>query len=144
MTMKCLSSAALAAGVVGFALVAAGCTATAEAGPAPPASSGCGQDSSVACTGGGTGYSCAPGDLPSDDDSSLACSIGVASAGETLYCCVSFTSSTCAPDETVQGCTGNSFGFSCTGNDSPDETDSSLVCSAPVSGNSALLYCCTD
>ena len=140
---KRLSSAALAAGLVGFALSVAGCTATATAGPAPPVSSGCGQDSSVACRGG-TGYSCAIGSVPSDDDSSLACSVGVAASDADLYCCVSFTSTTCARDDSVTGCAGYSFGFSCTGNDSPDQTDSSLVCSAPVDGGNALLYCCTN
>jgi hypothetical protein len=144
MTVKRLSSAVLAAGLVGLAFGVVGCTATATAGPAAPASSGCAQDSSVACTGGGAGFSCAIGDIPSDGDPSLACSVGVAAAGEDLYCCVPFTSTTCAPDTTVRGCSGYSFGFSCTGNDRPDETDSALVCSDPVEGNGALLYCCTD
>jgi hypothetical protein len=139
------SSAALAAGLVGLAFCLAGCTATAAAGPPPPAvSGGCALDSSVACRGGGTGFSCAIGDIPSDADRSLACSVGVAGSDADLYCCVSFSSTTCAPDATVRGCAGYSFGFSCTGNDRPDETDSSLVCSDPVDGGNALLYCCTN
>jgi hypothetical protein len=146
MIVKHFSSAAWAAGLAVFGLAGVGCTATATAGPAgpaPPASSGCAPDSSVACTGGGGGFSCAEGDVPSDSDPSLACSVGVVTSGEALYCCVAFTSSSCRPDETVQGCTGYSYGFSCTGNDSPDQTDSSLVCSQPSQGNDALLYCCT-
>jgi hypothetical protein len=43
----------------------------------------------------------------------------------------------------VQGCAGDSFGFSCTGSDTPDEADSSLTCSTATPASGALLYCCT-
>ena len=121
----------------------AGCSATVNAAPSPPGSSGCAQDSSVSCDRA-TGFSCDSSDRPEDTDSSLVCSEGTPAPGAILYCCVSFTSSSCAPDETVGGCTGDSFGFSCTGSDTPDEADSSLVCSPPTPGNGVLLYCCTD
>src|SRR6185437_13252567 len=91
-----------------------------------------------------TGYSCAPGDNPENSDSSLVCSDGTDVSGATLYCCVQFVSSTCEPDDTVVGCAGDSFGFSCTGTDTPDEADPTLVCSQPTDGGDALLYCCTD
>jgi hypothetical protein len=43
----------------------------------------------------------------------------------------------------VQGCTGNSYGFSCSGSAIPSQADTSLTCSAGVPGNGGLtLYCC--
>jgi hypothetical protein len=121
-----------------------GCTATAEVAPPPP---GCAQDSSVGgCRGPSTGFLCGNGESPDQSDSSLVCSDGTPSSdGFVLYCCIQFTSSTCAADPSVQGCRGVSFGFSCTGSDTPDESDSSLNCSPATQGdNGALLYCCTD
>jgi hypothetical protein len=117
----------------------AGCTTTVNA-TAP----GCAADSSVGCSGNAAGYSCGNGDNPAHGDSSLVCSEGtLASDGFTLYCCVQFTTTTCSPDPSVNGCEGNSFGFSCTGADTPDEGDSSLNCSAPTMGNSGeSLFCC--
>ncbi|HEY5146901.1 MAG TPA: hypothetical protein VII82_09040 [Polyangiaceae bacterium] len=127
-------------------LAFAGCTATTEVAPtgAAPAP-GCSPDSSVSgCSGNASGYSCGNGDSPEQTDSSLVCSDGTpASDGFVLYCCIQFTSSTCAPDSTVSGCDGDSIGFSCTGTDTPDQADSSLNCSDSTPGNAgALLYCC--
>ncbi|HEX3769526.1 MAG TPA: hypothetical protein VHV30_01620 [Polyangiaceae bacterium] len=104
----------------------------------------CAQDSSVAgCVGPATGYSCGNGETPDENDSSLVCSDGTpGDSGFTLYCCVQFTSSTCQPDTTVQGCEGSSIGFSCTGTDTPDEADSSLNCSDGTPSGNELLYCC--
>ena len=131
--------AALSLGaVVAASIASTGCSVT-TTGP----SAGCGIDDSVACDHA-TGYSCAPGDDPEASDSSLVCSDGTDVPGATLYCCVQFVSSTCEPDDTVVGCTGYSFGFSCTGTDTPDEADPSLVCSAGTDAGDALLYCCTD
>lgn len=130
--------------VAGCVLGLLGCTANAEV--APPVA-GCAQDSSVAgCASPSTGYSCGNSESPDQSDSSLVCSVGTASGdGLTLYCCIQFTSSTCSADPSVQGCVGDSFGFSCTGTDTPDEADSSLTCSSSTPGdNGALLYCCTD
>ncbi len=138
--LSCLAGAAL-----GAAVLATGCSVNTNnpAPPAPVVAGGCAQDPSVSgCAGNSTGFSCTGGQPPSDP--SLACSVGTPAAGATLYCCVDFSSTTCAPDQSVQGCTGFSFGFSCTGSDRPDEADSSLVCSRPSPGNGALLYCCTD
>ena len=134
--------AALAIALLPFGAVA--CSVNASPGaPAGQAEPGCGQDSTVACDRG-AGYSCIGNGTPEDTDSSLACSDGVEADGATLYCCVTFASSTCMPDDTVVGCTGYSYGFSCTGSDTPDQADSTLDCSQPTQGDSALLYCCTD
>jgi hypothetical protein len=123
----------------------AGCTATTETTPAPPAAAGCAPDSTVdSCSGGASGFSCGNGDTPEQTDSSLVCSDGTqASDGFVLYCCVQFTSTTCSPDSNVTSCEGSSIGFSCTGSDTPDEADSSLNCSQPTPGTSGeLTYCC--
>jgi hypothetical protein len=58
-------------------------------------------------------------------------------------CTASTTDSgaTCAPDDTVP-CSGAS-GFSCSGNDSPDEDDPSLSCSVGVLDSDGNIdYCC--
>jgi hypothetical protein len=133
---------ARAAAIALLSLGAAACSVTAT--PDRPIVPGCGPDDSVPCNHG-AGYSCSPGDDPENSDSSLVCSDGVDADGATLYCCVTYASgSSCAPDDTVQGCTGYSYGFSCTGSDRPDDTDSSLVCSDATPAGGALLYCCTD
>jgi hypothetical protein len=64
--------------------------------------------------------------------------------GSYGYCCTPFSSSpsTCAPDETVTGCTYPAYGFSCALGDDPTMIDASLVCSAPVPVRSTDLYCC--
>ena len=46
-------------------------------------------------------------------------------------------------DPTVEGCVDYSYGFSCTGVDSPSDTDPSLVCSDGTPDGSDTLYCCT-
>jgi hypothetical protein len=125
------------------------CSATVNADVSgEPTVTGCTQDETVqGCTSGSFGYSCDNGDTPDQSDSSLQCSYGVADPnGNTDYCCVSFASSaTCAQDPTVTGCSGASFGFSCTGSDTPSDDDSSLTCSSGVAGNAgSLLYCCEE
>jgi hypothetical protein len=113
-----------------------------------PASSTCLADSSVVgCTGGSYGFSCTSTDTPTDADSSLDCSVATAGPnGASLYCCISFSStSSCAPDSTVVGCTGDSYGFSCTSTDTPEESQPTLNCSDPTTGpNNELLYCCQN
>jgi|HubBroStandDraft_5_1064220.scaffolds.fasta_scaffold151393_2 hypothetical protein len=132
--------------IFGCFLGSVGCTASTDNGSPPAPSSGCTQDSSVSgCDDPSTGYSCDNGDTPDQEDSSLVCSVGTPSGDLTLYCCIQFTSSTCSADPSVQGCTGDSFGFSCTGTDTPDEADSSLNCSTPTPGaGGASLYCCSN
>jgi hypothetical protein len=131
------------AGVAGSLLGVLGCTANADVAPSP--ATGCQPDSSVAgCDSPSNGFSCDTTDSPEQTDSSLVCSAGTPSGGLILYCCIQFTSSSCSADPTVQGCTGDSFGFSCTGTDTPDEADPSLNCSSATPAGGALLYCCTD
>jgi hypothetical protein len=113
-----------------------------------PASSTCiADDSVVGCTGGSYGFSCTSTDTPTDADPSLDCSDPtVDNNGNSDYCCISFSSkSSCAPDASVEGCTGDSYGFSCTSTDTPEESQPSLNCSDPATGpNNELLYCCTN
>ncbi len=98
----------------------------------------------MGCESPSSGFSCGSGDSPDQTDSSLVCSDGTPSSdGLILYCCIQFTSSSCAADPSVQGCAGDSFGFSCTGSDTPEDADSSLNCSSPTPAGGALLYCCT-
>jgi hypothetical protein len=130
----------------------AGCTATASAGPAAPddTSSGstCAMDDTVTgCSSPSTGYSCTGSDTPDQSDSSLVCSYGVqGNAGSTLFCCLApaSASNSCAPDSTVTGCSGASYGFSCSNaSDNPMDEYSNLTCSTPVPGNAgSSLYCC--
>src|ERR1700742_4982301 len=51
--------------------------------------------------------------------------------------------STCSPDDSVIGC-GGAQGYSCTGVDSPDQSDAALTCSSGTLSASATLYCCID
>jgi hypothetical protein len=110
--------------------------------------SSCAPDSTVAgCSGGSYGFSCTSTDAPSDGNPALTCSDSTAGPdGASLYCCVAFTPGTsCMPDSSVVGCSGSSFGFSCTSTDTPDQTQTSLTCSDPTSGpNGEMLYCCTN
>ncbi len=114
----------------------------------------CTYDSSVSgCVTAATGYSCATGANPPDtSDPSLVCSVPTTSNNVDLYCCytntVTATNSTCTQDSTVAGCqpdsAGNpSYGFSCTGSDTPDVDYSNIACSTGTPGTGATLYCCT-
>lgn len=108
----------------------------------------CTFDSSVACSRGASGYSCNAGDTPPDAvDSSLVCSVPTAAGSLDLYCCytevVLVSAVTCAQDPSVPGCVAGSYGFSCTGADSPDTDFSNVTCSAGVATASATLYCCS-
>jgi hypothetical protein len=106
----------------------------------------CNVDTAAGCTDGSTGYSCIGGVLPSSSDPTLACGAGVAGPnGDALYCCIGITSNTCAPDASVTGCTGGSYGFSCTASDTPTQGNPALDCSTPAAGeNGSSLYCCID
>jgi hypothetical protein len=111
----------------------------------PPST--CNVDSAVeGCLGGSVGYTCM-GDRPDDGDVSLVCSDGVAAAaGLTAYCCAPFGTywNDCNVDTSIAGCVDNSYGFSCTGEESPSEADASLVCSAGTPSGSDTLYCCNS
>jgi hypothetical protein len=97
------------------------------------------------------GYSCTSTDAPDDSDPTIECSIGVAdpsASGTTDYCCLigeTFAAGTCAQDDTVGDCTTpGSYGFSCAGTDTPDQTDATLTCSAgvPDADGTSTDFCC--
>jgi hypothetical protein len=106
----------------------------------------CSADASVTgCAAPSAGYSCTATDPPDSMDPTLICSVGVASGGDTTYCCLSgetFAAGTCAQDLSVASCVGGSYGFSCAGTDTPDQTDPSLTCSIGVVSGSDTLFCC--
>jgi hypothetical protein len=120
------------------------------------ASSSCSYDSTVqGCQSGSVGYSCASGSAPPDQaDATLVCSEPTTENGADAYCCFTNTtaassSSTCQEDSSVTGCQPGSYGFSCTGSDTPDMDYSGITCSTPTSGmdaqgDAAMLYCCTN
>jgi hypothetical protein len=126
------------------------CSADTGTGQFCCASSSCNYDASVAgCASGTVGYSCATNAQPPDQaDPTLVCSVPTTSNNVDLYCCYSNTTpppsgATCTQDPTVTGCTADSYGFSCTGTDTPDADFSNLTCSTPTPGSGAMLYCCT-
>jgi len=108
--------------------------------------SSCGYDSSVPCVAG-AGYSCAIGASPPDSsDPTLVCSTPTTTATDDEYCCYTNTitppaGATCAQDPSVSGCAPGSFGFSCSGTDSPTDDFSGITCSAGV-GTAPTTYCC--
>ena len=53
-------------------------------------------------------------------------------------------SSTCSADSTVVGCVGGAQGYSCSGPDSPDQSNTALNCSAGTLTGGDTLYCCID
>jgi hypothetical protein len=105
----------------------------------------CGADASVTgCGGGSAGYSCNGSATP--DPSSLWCSEGIAATGGfTWYCCVPTptVTTTCVQDTNVSCPTPGSFGFACSGTDTPADADATLTCSAGIAGDAGnTLYCC--
>lgn len=123
-------------------------------------SSSCNYDPNVTgCESGTQGYSCATGSpSPDSADPTLVCSVPTTSGNLDTYCCFTNTvtapsGATCEQDPTVSGCqpdsAGNpSYGFSCTGTDTPDMDFSGITCSSGTAGMdaqnaAATLFCCT-
>ncbi|MBI5537490.1 MAG: hypothetical protein HY898_32505 [Deltaproteobacteria bacterium] len=104
----------------------------------------CGANPDVACASGSIGYACTGAYAPPTYNTSLSCGAGTPQAdGVTEYCCTTPTTTTCAVNSTV-GCTSGAAGYSCTGSDTPQQSDTSLTCSAGVAGTAgATNYCCT-
>jgi hypothetical protein len=132
------------------ALAAAGCTASASAGPDDTSvPTGCTADSTLNCEPGSDGYSCDTADRPETEDPSLVCSDDATpdSNGNLDYCCITFatSSSTCTEDDSVTAtCEFPSYGFSCATGDDPTSLDSSLNCSTPTTlSDGSDGYCCT-
>ena len=126
------------------------CSSDNGAGSFCCATSACNYDANVSC-GGATGYSCATGAAPPDSqDATLVCSTATNANGVDTYCCYTDTntaSGTCTDDPSIVGCQPNSegtpsYGFSCTGTDTPDQDFSNITCSTPTDGTSATNYCC--
>jgi len=118
--------------------------------PGPPAT--CAQVSALdGCTAGSVSYACTS-DRPDDGDTNLLCDdgtpgVGADAGGATLYCCAPYGqwASECTPSAHVAGCGAESFGFSCAGATSPDQADTSLVCSQAIAGSGgATDYCCVS
>jgi hypothetical protein len=109
--------------------------------------SSCAYDATLACETGAAGYTCSGTSTPNSVDSSLVCS---EPNSANAYCCFTTneaTASTCTQDQTVTGCQANaqgeqSYGFSCTGADTPDQDYSGITCSTPTAGTGNTLYCC--
>jgi len=99
--------------------------------------------SMVGCADPAFGFACSGGASPADADSRLACSSGAPNGSATTYCCVSSEiAPTCAPAPTIP-CAGASIGFSCTGNASPGESDTSIACNVGSEGEAgATSRCC--
>jgi hypothetical protein len=110
----------------------------------------CTADPTLACDPGTDGWTCTSGTaVPAANGVDYICSVPQKdSAGNDTYCCATttFAPGTCTADPTVAGCAFPSLGFSCAGTDTPDQTDSSLVCSTgtadPATGDT-LFCCCT-
>jgi hypothetical protein len=116
--------------------------------PGPPASCTA-IDALPGCGAGSVSYACA-GDRPDDGDTNLVCDDGVPGPGEdgaatTLYCCAPYGqwASECVPATDVPGCGAESLGFSCSGAVTPDQVDTSIVCSGALAGDGGTHdYCC--
>jgi hypothetical protein len=127
--------------------VAAACTVTTN-----NSSDTCAPDVTVTtCASGTSGYSCTGSDTPDQANTALTCSMGVqGNAGSTIYCCTTGVigddggGTTCAPDTTVTTCASGTTGYSCTGSDTPDESDATLSCGPAAAGNAgSSIYCCS-
>jgi hypothetical protein len=104
------------------------------------------------CVSGTDPYSCAAGaQRPDQADTSKVCSEpNTATPGVDLYCCytpvviVTTSTPTCSEDQSVAGCAAGSFGYSCTGTDTPEMDFANLPCSTGTADPSgAMLFCCT-
>lgn len=139
-----MNAAAMPATVSLLALAGfTGCTSSTVTAAEP---AGCSPDPTVTGCSGSAGFSCNTSATPDQLDSTLVCSDGIPGGhGLVLYCCVTFQSTSCAPDPTVQNCPGSSIGFSCTGAQTPEDTNPTLACGPGALGNAgSLLYCCSD
>ena len=138
--------------IVAGALGVAGCSSSSSGtggggsggGTTEPTITGCTQDSTLNCSGGGFGYACAAGDNPENTDN-LVCSDPTANGSEDDFCCVVDTGvpSGCTPDDNITAACAEGYGFSCAAGDNPDTGDGSLVCSDPTPDGSNDDFCCT-
>jgi hypothetical protein len=105
------------------------------------AASTCQKDSSVACTGSRSGYTCSGADTPAQA-AAVVCEPGKTQGDHTTYCCGTYTAPSCTLFTSASGC--GDYTFSCMGTARPFDSDSSLRCgpgSETTSG--ATLFCCS-
>jgi hypothetical protein len=122
----------------------------------------CSRNSSVQCPPGNVGFECSGTDIPnqgeqgvdqSRSDATLICDIpAMMISGLLGYCCYTPSptpiGSTCLQDQAVPACPSGSFGFACTGPDTPQEDYPRMACNqatvrrANQQGVPATLYCC--
>jgi len=73
----------------------------------------------------------------------VACSFVIALS--VAGCTVVSSPATCSKDTNVTGCIGSSTGYSCSGSDTPTDSNSSLKCgTGSVGAAGATDYCCID
>jgi hypothetical protein len=127
-----------------------GSSSSGSSGGPPPA--GCTVDDTIDCSGGATGYACAIGDNPEDEEPglSLSCSTPAEAAGEVDFCCFSggpWSPASCVPDDDLTAVCPDpdSYGYQCDAGDDPSEFDASLSCSVPTPDADGVHddYCCT-
>ncbi len=125
----------------------AGCSANVTTAPANntpvEVPAGCQNDSSLSCAAG-TGWTCAAGDNPENEQSNLSCSIPTADGPNDDFCCFEWTyGSSCTPDDALTSvCQPGSYGYRCQAGDNPASLDSSLNCSSPTPDGSDDDFCC--
>jgi hypothetical protein len=125
-----------------IAVLTFGCS-TSTTTVSPP--TGCAPDSSLACTAGAVGWTCAAGDNPENEESDLSCSVPQADGANDDFCCFhwGFGTSTCTPDDSITAiCTFPSFGYTCAAGDDPTSLDTSLNCSVPTADGPNDDFCC--
>jgi len=134
------------------ALAGAGCSSSSTSGTVTiTAPAGCTADSTVDCSGGGDGFSCAAGDNPEVEDTSLSCSTPTADGANDDYCCFTFTAgstTTCVADDDLNSACpdADSYGYQCaSASDDPTSLDKSLTCSNGVADadGTDTDFCCT-
>jgi hypothetical protein len=138
--------------LAGLALSAAACRPGLIAGEDDgiTAIPGCTADTTISCSGGAEGFTCAAGDNPESVGPSVSCSTPVLSpSGSDQYCCFRWTygTSSCTPDDILTAaCASGSYGYQCVdAADDPTSLDPGLHCSAPTpdfDGRNTD-FCCT-
>lgn len=121
----------------------------------------CSADSAIACPADLKPLECLTADLPNEgelgtdqsrSDATLLCDVPSIVGGRYGYCCFTPTQltlgGTCLQDQAVPNCASGSFGFACTGPDTPEQDYPRIMCSTPslpgtsAQGYRANLYCC--
>lgn len=102
------------------------------------AASSCHADSTVACTGPRSGYTCTGTDTPAQS-APVVCEPGKAQGSDTTYCCGTYSSPSCV---LTGGC--GDYAFSCTGTATPWQSDPTLRCGpANPTVSDTNIFCCS-